>query len=61
MLSLQSAVGLIPFFAEGAEEGFVADDGVEGFEGTDIALGVEPEAHVTAFGVFRLEYDESQD
>ena len=45
-------LNFIPFFAEGAEEGFVADDGTEGFEGTDIAFGVQPEAHITAFGVF---------
>lgn len=42
VLSAHLPVALIPFFAEGAEEGFVADDGTEGFEGTDIAFGVEP-------------------
>ena len=48
-----------PLAAEGAEVGFVVDEGAELREALDVAFAVEPEVEITAFGVFLVEMIET--
>lgn len=47
-----------PVTAEGAEVGFVVNEGAKSGKALDVALGMKPEFHITAFRVFLVQMSE---